>query len=202
MKYIKNIKPLVLFIVFWMLPSLVFSQKNYENGYIITNDNDTIVGRVKDRKPPPFGKLYKKVYFKKKHKKKKYSPKQIIGYKQGSREFESLWIDVSSHLYDEKYTSIQNAGKKEFLKVVVKGYLTYYQREFADSESDYINQIDLYKREDENFLVRVTQGVFGLKKKNLGVYFKDYPELVLKIKNGELKDPIAIVNFYNVWKMK
>lgn len=202
MKYIKNIKPLVLFIVFWMLPSLVFSQKNYENGYIITNDNDTIVGRVKDRKPPPFGKLYKKVYFKKKHKKKKYSPKQILGYKQGSREFESLWIDVSSHLYDEKYTSIQNAGKKEFLKVVVKGYLTYYQREFADSESDYINQIGLYKREDENFLVRVTQGIFGLKKKNLGVYFKDYPELVLKIKNGELKDPIAIVNFYNVWKMK
>ena len=202
MKHIKNIKPLVLFIVFWMLPSLVFSQKNYENGYIITNDNDTIVGRVKDRKPPPFGKLYKKVYFKKKHKKKKYSPKQILGYKQGSREFESLWIDVSSHLYDEKYTSIQNAGKKEFLKVVVKGYLTYYQREFADSESDYINQIGLYKREDENFLVRVTQGIFGLKKKNLGVYFKDYPELVLKIKNGELKDPIAIVNFYNVWKMK
>ena len=202
MKHITNIKPLVLFIVFWMLPNLVFSQKNYENGYIITNDNDTIVGRVKDRKPPPFGKLYKKVYFKKKHKKKKYSPKQILGYKQGSREFESLWIDVSSHLYDEKYTSIQNAGKKEFLKVVVKGYLTYYQREFADSESDYINQIGLYKREDENFLVRVTQGIFGLKKKNLGVYFKDYPELVLKIKNGELKDPIAIVNFYNVWKMK
>ncbi len=202
MKYINNIKPLVLFIVFWMLPSLVFSQKNYENGYIITNDNDTIVGRVKDRKPPPFGKLYKKVYFKKKHKKKKYSPKQILGYKQGSREFESLWIDVSSHLYNEKYTSIQNAGKKEFLKVIVKGYLTYYLREFADSESDYINQIGLYKREDENFLVRVTQGVFGLKKKNLGVYFKDYPELVLKIKNGELKDPIAIVNFYNVWKMK
>ena len=202
MKHIKNIKPLVLFIVLWMLPSLVFSQKYYEDGYIITNNNDTLIGLVKDRKPPPFGKLYNKVYFKKKHKKKKYSPKQILGYKQGSREFESLWIDVSSHLFNEKYTSIQNKGEKEFLKIVVQGYLSYYQREFEDSESDYINQIGLYKREDENFLVRVTQGVFGLKKKNLEVYFKDYPELMLKIKNGELKDPIEIVNFYNVWKMK
>ena len=201
MKHIISIKSFVLFIALWMLPVLVFSQKDYQDGYIITNNKDTIVGRVKDRNPPPFGKLYKKVYFKKKHKKKKYSPKQILGYKQGNREFESLWIDVSSHLYNEKYISIQNKGEKEFLKVVVKGYLTYYQREFADFESDYIDQISLFKREDENHLIRVTQGIFGLKKKNLAVYFKDCSELVKRIESGVLTDPIAIAHFYNTWKL-
>ncbi|MCK4562306.1 MAG: hypothetical protein KAT78_05325, partial [Flavobacteriaceae bacterium] len=101
----------------------VYAQKDYERGYIVTNSNDTLVGLVKDRKQPPFGKLYKKVYFKKKYKKKKYRPNQIIAYKQGEREFESVWVDVSGHLINEKYTSIANRGEKEFLKVIEKGYL-------------------------------------------------------------------------------
>lgn len=201
MKHVNNIIRIVLIIILLVLPGEVFSQKDYEKGYIITNNKDTLIGLVKDRKQPPFGKLYKKVYFKKKHRKKKYGPDQILGYKQGNREFESLWINVSSHLYNEKYTSIQDSGEKEFLKVVVKGYLTYYQREFADPESDYIDQISLFKREDENYLVRVTQGIFGLKKKNLAVYFNDCSELVKRIEDVELKDPVAIVNFYNSWKV-
>jgi hypothetical protein len=181
---------------------LIYAQKDYELGYIIKNDNDTLRGLVKDRKPPPFGKLYKKVYFKKKHKRRKYSPGQIIGYKQGSREFESMWIDISNHLFNEKYTSIPNYGEKEFLKVVEKGYLTYYHREFEDSESDYIDEIGLFKRADENSLIRVTQGIFGLKKKKLKLYFNDCPELVKKIENKEFKSPIEIVRFYNSWKIK
>ena len=178
----------------------VHAQKDYERGYIITNSNDTLVGLVKDRKQAPFGKLYKKVYFKNKHKKKKYSPSQIKEYKQGYLVFESVWMDISSHLINEKYTSIPNRGEKEFLKVIEKGYLTYYQREFEYSDSDYIDQISLFKRADENFLVRVTQGVFGLKKKSLIAYFSDCPELVNKIENNELKTPIEIVRFYNSWK--
>lgn len=179
----------------------VHAQKGYEIGYIITNSNDMLVGLVKDRKQPPFGELYKKVFFKKKHKKKKYRPNQIIAYKQGVREFESVWIDVSSHLINEKYTSVSNRGEKEFLKVIEKGYLTYYQREFEDSESDYIDYIDLFKRENENFLIRVTQGVFGLRKKSLIAYFSDCTALVNKIENNELKTPIEITRFYNSWKL-
>ena len=112
MKHVNNIIRFVLFITLLVFSSKVFPQKDYEKGYIITNNKDTLVGIVKDRKQPPFGKLYKKVYFKKKHRKKKYGPDQILGYKQGNREFESLWINVSSHLYNEKYTSIQNSGEK------------------------------------------------------------------------------------------
>ena len=190
-----------------LLVCLMFSistraQKDYEQGYIITNSKDTLVGFVKDRKQPPFGKLYKKVYFKNKHKKKKFSPNQIIEYKQGNNEYESVWIDISSHLINEKYTSIPDQGEKEFLKVIERGYLTYYQREFEYADNDYIDQISLFKREDDNYLVRVTQGIFGLKKESLASYFNDCPDLVNKIKNEEIKTPNEIVKFYNSCKTK
>ena len=161
-----------------MLPILSFGQKDYQNGYIITNNNDTLMGHVKDRKSPPYGKIYKKIRFKNSNIiKRKYGPHQIIGYKQGVNQFESLWIDVSHDFFQEKYTSIPNSGKKYFLKVIVKGYLTYYQWEFKEQESDYIW------------------------KKSLVVYFQDCPELVYKIENEELNDPVEIAKFYNRWKV-
>lgn len=184
-----------------MLPVWVFGQKDYHNGYIVTNKIDTLMGRVKDRKSPPFGKLYKKVRFKDKNIiARKYRPKQIKGYKQGNNQYESIWIEVSNSFFRETYSSIPNSGEKHFLKIIVKGYLTFYQWEYEDDESDFIWSIPLYKREDEPSLVRVTQGVFGLKKKNLAKYFHDCPTLVEKIENGELKDPVEIANYYNEWK--
>ncbi len=189
----------LIFTTFIVFPMIFFAQKGYESGYIITNSNDTIVGFVKDRKPPPFGKLYKKIYFKSAKNKRKYSPLQILSYKQGNREFESIWIEVSGHLIEENYTSKTNIGKKQFLKVDLKGFLTLYQMEITDPDSDYIDQILLFKRMDENYLQRVTQGLFGLKKKKLQIYFKDCPELLLKIENQELNTPIEIAKFYNTW---
>ena len=93
-----------------MLPTLSFGQKDYQNGYVITNNNDTLVGRVKDRKPPPFGKIYKKVRFKNSNFiKRKYGPHQIIGYKQGNNQFESLWMSESNSFFQENYTKIGRA---------------------------------------------------------------------------------------------
>lgn len=179
-----------------------FAQKNYEKGYIITNQNKLVKGYVKDRKPNPFGKLYKKIYFKSRHRKRKYGPNQIKGYKQGTRTFESMWVSVSSDLINEKYKSIPNNGEKEFLKVIEKGYLTYYQREFTDQDSDYIDHISLFKRVDQDTYIRVTQGIFGLRRYSLIKYFSDSPELVKKIKNGQLKTPLEIIIFYNNYKAK
>ena len=91
-------------------------------------------------------------------------------------------------------------GSKSFLKLIAKGYLSYYHWEFEDSESDYIDAIGLFKRENEDSFARVSQGIFGLKKKHLAKYFKDYPDLVSKIEQGILKDPLEIVKIYNSWK--
>ena len=197
----KIITTLNLLFALLLLPVLVSGQKDYQTGYIITNKNDTLKGKVKDRKPPPFGKLYKKIRFKKNRlAKRKYGPNQISGYKQGENQFESLWIDVSPNIFKKKYTSIPDFWEKSFMKVIVKGYLTYYHWEFQDYESDYIDEISLYKRYDEPYFARVTQVIFGLKKKRLAEYFQDCPELVYKIGNGELKEPLEIAIFYNNWK--
>lgn len=197
----KSISTSILIFAFLILPFLSFGQKDYQSGYIITNKNDTLTGQVKDRKLPPFGKLYKKIRFKGNITiRRKYGAHQIAGYRQGDNQFESLWIDVSHDIFREKYTSIPNSGEKCFLKVILRGYLTYYHWEFQDPESEYIDKISLYKKKDEPSLVKVTQGVFGLKKKRLAEYFQDCPGLVNKIESGELKDPVEIAKFYNKWK--
>ena len=194
----KSILTLNFLIASLLLPTLVFGQKHYQSGYIITIKHDTVLGQVKDRKPEPFGKLYKKIRFRSNNNiRKKYGAHQIAGYKQGSNQFESLWIDVSQNIFKANYTSVPNSGEKCFLKVIVKGYLSYYHWEYQDSESGYIDEIDLFKRMDEPSFVRVTQGILGLKKKRLTEYFRDCPELIYKIENGELKDPVEIANFYN-----
>lgn len=197
MKFIKRSN---LNYIFLIIPFFIFAQKDYQTGYIVTNNNDTIVGFVKDRKQPPFGKLYKKIYFKKKHKKKKYSPNQILAYKQGDNLFESLWFQDNTYPFQGTYSGKPNYGSKAFLKVIVKGYLTYYHWEFEDPESDYIDFIGFFKRKNEDSFARVDQGIFGLKKKSLVKYFQDCPELVSKIESGGIKNPIEIVNFYNLWK--
>ncbi len=190
-----------LIFAFLLLPVLVSGQKDYQAGYIITNKNDTLTGKVKDRKSPPFGKLYKKIRFKKNRlTKRKYGTHQIIAYRQGDNQFESLWINVSHNIFNENYTSIPERGEKSFMKVIVKGYLTYYHWEFQDFESDYIDEISLYKRANETYFARVTQGIFGLKKKRLVEYFQDCPELIYKIENEEIWDPVEIAIFYNNWK--
>ncbi len=196
----KNIKQRHLFYLFLMIPFFFLGQKDFQSGYVVTKENDTLIGLVRDRKEPPFGKLYKKIIFKKGRKKKKFGPEEINAYKRGDNHFESLWIQDNTYPFQGKYLSKPNYGSKEFLKVIEKGYLSYYHWEFEDSESDYIDAIGLYKREEEDSFARVSQGIFGLKKKYLAKYFRDYPDLVSKIEYGELKDPVEIVKIYNLWK--
>lgn len=193
-------KKLFVFYFFIISSFLVLSQKDFQSGYVVTNENDTLMGLIKDRKEPPFGKLYNKIVFKKGRKKHKYSPNDIGAYRKGDTQFESLWFQDNTYPFQGKYLSSPNYGNKSFLKVIVKGYLSYYHWEIEDAESDYIDVIDFYKREDDDFFARVSQGIFGLKKKSLAKYFRDYPELALKIENGEIKDPVEIVKKYNLRK--
>jgi len=195
------IKRLFFIIIVCLQPVLVFCQKGYESGYVITNDNDTLYGQIKDRKLPPFGKIYQKIRFRDKHIfQKRYDPYQIIGYCRRGELFESLWINVTSRFFREDYISIEGTGEKFFLKVIVKGYLTYYQREIVDPESGYFDVINLYKRENEPEMVRVNQGIFGVNRKRLTSYFQDCPELAYKIASRDIKDPVTMASFYNSWK--
>ncbi len=57
----KLILKIILIIVILAYPVLVTGQKEYQKGYIVTNSNDTLYGKIRDRKLPPFGTIYKKI---------------------------------------------------------------------------------------------------------------------------------------------
>lgn len=193
---------LITLIIFFGLPLESTAQKEYQEGYVITNVSDTLYGLIKDRKAGSFGKLYKKIKFRGDKGRSKYGPNEIKAYKQGQNIFESIWLNETGYFLSQKYTSAPNSGDRQFLKVVSKGYLTYYQLEFTDGESDFIDAIDLFKKEDGNVLIRVTQGIFGLKRKSLIRFFNDCPPLIEKIQKNEVKYPAEVANFYNSWKSK
>ena len=50
---------------------------------------------------------------------------------------------------------------------------------------------------NEGHFIRVTQGLFGLRKNRLREYFGDCPILIEKIETGELRAPLEIAAFYN-----
>lgn len=189
-----------LIIFFLFLTVNLLSQNTFENGYVITNSNDTIFGFVKDRKPELFGKLYKKVRFKGKKKSifaQKLSPYDIKEYNQGGRVYESKWMKVDRLFLKEDYRCIEGYGKKVFLRIIIKGKLTYYQWEYEDGESGYIDGINLFQKQNEKIYMKATQGIFGLRKDKLAAYLIDCQELSKMFLRKQIKDPISVVEFYN-----
>ena len=69
--------------IYFLFPVKSYSQGFYVQGYVVTNNNDTLYGYVKDRDPAPYGSIYNKVRFKDNPKAffaKKYSPDRITSY--------------------------------------------------------------------------------------------------------------------------
>ena len=186
-----------LLTVFLFITISLYGQKDFENGYVVNLKNDTLYGKIKDRKHGSFPKIYKKIRFKEEgsHFKKKYSPNQIMGYKAGERVYESIGIERESHLLRTLYL-ITSTRQKSFLRLVHKGNLSYYHWEYIDNEFNSLDYIPLFHKEGTTEMVRATQGILGLKKKVLSEYFSDCPELVEKIEKKEIKTPEDIMELY------
>ncbi len=195
----KLIYMLMAFILSTQLTS--FAQKGYEAGYIVLSMKDTLHGSVKDRKDHPFGGLYKKIKFKNKRGKRTYKPSQILSYKRGEDLFESVWLSAaSSGFLNQDYKVTPSVGEQHFLKVVHKGFLSYYHWEYEDDDSGYIDTVGYFKKEGNSLLVRASQGILGLRRKRLAKFFDDCPKLAMKIRNKTIDNPTEIVEFYNKWK--
>ncbi|MFN2396707.1 MAG: hypothetical protein ABR597_13580 [Bacteroidales bacterium] len=194
MMYIRFIQLLVVFLI---ISFSLYGQKDYEKGYVVNLENDTLYGKIKDRKPGLFPEIYQKIRFKKEgsHFRKKYNPNQIIGYKAGERVYESIGIERESHLLRTRYIITPNS-QKSFLRVVQKDNLSYYHWEYIDNESNTLGYIPLLHKEGRTAMVRATQGILGLKKKILSEYFSDCPELVRKIEKKEIRTPEDVLEFY------
>jgi hypothetical protein len=171
----------------------------FQPGYIITNQNDTLHGSIKDRKIDMFEKLYKKIRFKTKGPfARRYGPAQIKGYRVGDSVFESMWLHTSREFFREEYTSQPGLGQRQFLKLVYQGeHLSYYHLEHIDHDSGTVDYIPLFKKSHDTRLIRVSQGIMGLRKKALAEYFSDCPGLAGRITRGELKNSLEIVDNYN-----
>jgi len=167
----------------------------FEPGYIVLNSNDTLYGSIKDRND---GAIFEKIRFKNERGKvKRYSAENLLSYTAGINTYESLWYAEKSRFFRFDYYTRAGFGKKIFLKVLAKGPLSCYAKEFIHDDNDFPDQFELFLRDSETTMERATQGIFGLKKKRLTSYFWDCPTLVEKINNHSITSPSDVVAYYN-----
>ncbi|MFS4445951.1 hypothetical protein [Maribacter sp. 2307UL18-2] len=196
---LKSARLLLAILMIGVWPSESSAQNDFQEGYIVTTSNDTLYGLVKDRKTGSFSGLFRKIRFKGKRGKRKYSPKEVQSYTRGGNTFETFQLIGTGRFFDDDYRISAN-GEYQYLRVVEKGYLSYYLLEYEEDDSSYVDTIAYFKKNNEDRFIRVNQGLFGLKRKKLSSYFSDCPELAERIQNKKVKHPIDIVHFYNKWK--
>jgi hypothetical protein len=189
--------------VFWillvfMIPPVQAQKKGYAPGYIINPEGEIAEGRVKDRSSGTFMDLYKRIRFKPDDGgfRRKYGPDDILGYGYDDLHYESVPLREESAFFRFRYYLDENYDRV-FLKVVSSEKdLTYFQWEYVDDESSYLDYIPLFYRDGSGEMVRVTQGVLGLKRNRLAEYFRDCPELVRAIENKQLNEIEEVYYFY------
>jgi hypothetical protein len=196
---IGNLRRCILLILISLVIIPVHAQKKgYSKGYIINSEGETVEGWVKDRSSGPFIDLYARIRFKPDDAvfRRKYSPDEILGYGLNNQHFESVPLAEESAFFRFRYY-LDDRNDRVFLKVISwNGDLTYFHWEYMDDESNYVDYIPLFYRTGSDEMVRVTQGILGLKRNRLIEYFRDCPELVQAIENKELNEIDEVYNFY------
>jgi hypothetical protein len=195
----KHLRGSLLLILFALLSLSTHAQKKgYTQGYIVNNEGETIEGWVKDRSTGTFIELYKRIRFQadKTRGSRKYGPDQILGYGYNDLHFESMPLLEESSFFQFRYY-LDDSYDRVFLKIILWNKdLTYYHLEWIESESNYLDYTPLFHRAGSSEMVRVTQGVLGLKKKRLSEYFWDCPALVQAIEKKQLINTHEVFNFY------
>lgn len=158
------------------------AQNRYQKGYIVTNSNDTLLGKVRDRNMKEFGNgIYEKIRFKGKGWKNRFGPEEITSYKIG----------------DIRYRGFINGNEMDFYRINIEGYLNHYILEFQEPQEKLVEEYHYIQRGANGSLIATTNGVFGLKKKLLARILDDCPGLSKKILTKEFKHVSEVVNYYN-----
>lgn len=189
---------LLLFLLTFMFMSLFAQKKDYYTGYIVTLDGDTLEGWIKDRSSGSFTELHPRIRFKSGNSlfRKKFGPDQILGYSCKNQVYESRPLYEESSFFSFRYY-LNNSYKPVFLRVMARDEpLTYYHWEYVDDDSGYLDYIPLFHLDGSDQMVRVTQGILGLKRKRLIEYFRDCYKLGIAIYNKELNGIEEVYDFY------
>lgn len=190
----------ILFIIL-VIPAIPVNaqKKDYSVGYVITNKGDTLHGLVKDRSSGPFMDLYTKIRFKngKSLFKRKFGANDIQEYGYKGQVFESVPVVEDASFFKFRYYT-NNRGERVFLKVIEKNQLlTYYHWEHIEDDNNYLDYVPLFHLKNKNEMVRVSQGILGLKRKRLAAYFQDCPELANGIKRKKINSASEVFKYYS-----
>lgn len=189
---------LLLILMALMFIPLQAEDKDYTKGFIITLDGDTIEGWVKDRSSGTFPELYKRIRFKTGSSllRKKYGPDQILAYSRNGQLYASLPLYEETAFFAFRYY-LSDSYEYVFLRVIARDEpLTYYHWEYMDADNNCLDYIPLFYLDGSNQMVRVTQGVLGLKRKRLIEYFHDCYKLQDAIYQKRLNKIDEVYNFY------
>lgn len=201
MKITKTLLAITTVLLLSTQTSLVAQTSNTLD-YLVLNSGDTLYGTVKHIDQSGVNpKYYKKIRFTDTYgKQKKHKRKDISAFRVNNTDYEGFWLDQSSQkmvLLNPKYDIDPQNGEKYFLRVVGKGKLSHYELEWWDQGESALLWMDLLKKEEDQFFIRATQGLLGLKRKVLVNYFLNCPDLKEKIKQRQLNEVGQVVSFYN-----
>ena len=173
-------------------------KKEYSQGYIINTQGEMLEGLVKDRSSGSFIELYKCIRFKPDDAlfKRKYSAVEILGYGVNDQQYDAVPLLTESIFFKIRYYIHENRDRV-FLRVISSNEkLTYYHWEYVDDESNYLDYTPLFHKPGTGEMVRISQGILGLKRNRLSEYFWDCPELVRALEKKELRKIDEVFNFY------
>jgi|GEM_PF-6841721 len=178
-------KTFLLLLSIVLAPALLSAQSSsgYADGFVVTNEGDTIKGQIKHRSGDEIkDRIYLKIS---EEEKRNYKTTEIRYFQVGNESFISHEIE----------------GEKVFLMEWQTGYLELYEEQIAYSQGgqDAFTYQPYIRRAGEQELVPVKVG--GWKKQILG-YISDYEELAGEVDKNKYKlEQLGdIVKKYNEWK--
>lgn len=165
-------------------------KSDFFDGYIVTFTNDTLVGKVKDRKSGWRHELTDKIQIKLNNGgTKKIKKKNISSYKRGNEVF------VRTHLTEQIPILNLTADANYFLVKVVSGSVALYKHYFNDQDSGTIDWVYLLNSKNSNIYKRLPfLGYKKILKKHFGssshistklkskkYRYRDIPELIREL---------------------
>ncbi|WP_276372717.1 hypothetical protein [Chryseolinea sp. H1M3-3] len=178
-------KSYLLFLTFIIMTPSFAQDTGYLHGYIVTNENDTILGLVKNKNFTPY-RVLQDIKFKKEKsgEMETYAPKDLKSFQVGSSRY------VSKKFGEDDLS---------FFEVLIEGDLNYYELRVTGfgTGNETVYQMLQKKNEDAFF------SVYGPNfQERLLAYFADEPILSEKIKAGTYKrnNIDKLVKEYNLMK--
>ena len=189
----------ILVIVSFFIIQIGWPQLNYEPGTVTLRSGQVIEGNVANMRQGLRDELLPRIRIKEpgRLRARKLKPRQIMEYTMGERRFLSLRVRRNNSIFQESYT-VNSGNEYMIFELERTGHLNILLAYFLDDDL-WIQSAPYFMKEDDDLIVRATQGIFGLKRKLLADYFAECPQLVELIQEKKITTPREVAIYYNEW---